>query len=96
MDEIIKQLCNTNELVETYTNPTDCDKFGVGYITACTDNEFLIHTFQEYDLDDGYYVKRNDSMIRIQRNTTVLNNIQQFIKPKAEVYDLYNKRTHRG
>ena len=63
MNEIIKELCNTNELVETYTNPNDCDKFGVGYITACTDDEFLIHTFQENDLDDGYYVKRNDSPV---------------------------------
>ena len=88
MNEIIKELFNTNELVETYTNPNDCDKFGVGYITACTDDEFLIHTFQENDLDDGYYVKRNDSMIRIQRNTIYLNNKLQLIKPKAEMDNL--------
>ena len=41
MKDIIKRLCNTNELVEVYTNPNDCDKFAVGYIDACTDNEYL-------------------------------------------------------
>ena len=45
MNDIIKQLCNTNELVELYTNRDDYEKFGVGYIIACTDNEYLVHTF---------------------------------------------------
>ena len=88
MNEIIKQLCNTNELVEIYTNPTDSDKYGVGYIIACSDNEFLAHSFDEKDLDDGYYVARTDRVDRIQRNTIYLNNMLQFIKPKAEKYEL--------
>ena len=46
MNDIIKQLCNTNELVELYTNRDDYEKFGVGYIIACTDNEYLVHTFE--------------------------------------------------
>ena len=88
MNDIIKQLCDTNELVEIYTNPTDSDKFGVVYIVACSDEAILVHSFQENDLDDGYYVDRIDSVNRIQRNTIYLNNMLQFIIPKAEKYEL--------
>ena len=88
MKDIIKQLCNSNELVEIYTNPTDSDKFGVAYIVACSDEAFLVHSFQENDLDDGYYVDHIDSVNRIQRDTIYLNNMLQFIKPKAEKYEL--------
>lgn len=88
MKEIIKQLCNTDELVEIYTNPADSDKFGVAYIVACSDEHFLAHSFQENDLDDGYYMDRIDSVNRIQRNTVYLNNMLQFIKPKAGRYEL--------
>ena len=88
MNDIIKQLCNTNELVEIYTNPTDNDKFAVGYIVACSDEEFILHSFQENDLDDGYYTDRIDSVNRIQRNTIYLKNMLQFIKPKVEKYEL--------
>ena len=88
MNDIIKQLCNTNELVELYTNPDDYDKFGVGYIIACTDNEYLVHTFDEKDLDDGYYVMHNDDTYIIQHHTLYLKNMLQFIKPKPAKYDL--------
>ena len=88
MNDIIKQLCNTDELVEIYTNPMDSDKFGVAYIVACSDEHFLVHSFQENDLDDGYYVDCIDSVMRIQRNTIYLNNMLQFIKPKTGKYQL--------
>lgn len=88
MKDIIKRLCNTNELVEVYTNPNDCDKFAVGYIDACTDNEYLVHAFQENDLDDGYYVMRNDSVFEIRRRTKYLKNMLQFINPNPEKYKL--------
>ena len=88
MNDIIKQLCNANELVELYTNPDDNHNFEVGYIAACTDTEFLLHSFQENDLDDGYYVSRNDSVFQIRHSTIYLKNMLQFIKPKPDKYDL--------
>ena len=88
MDNIIRQLCNNGELVELYTNRDDYDKFGVGYIIACTDNEYLVHNFDEKDLDDGYYVMHNDATYIIQHHTPYLKNMLQFIKPKPDKYDL--------
>lgn len=88
MNDIIKQLCNTNELVELYTNRDDYEKFGVGYIIACTDNEYLVHTFDEKDLDNGFYVMHNDNTYIIQLHTIYLKNMLQFIKPKPDKYDL--------
>ena len=88
MNDIIKQLCNTGELVELYTNRDDYEKFGVGYITACTDNEYLVHSFDDNNLDDGYYVMHNDATYIIQQNTLYLKNMLQFIKPKPDKYDL--------
>lgn len=88
MNDIIKQLCNANELVELYTNPDENHNFEVGYIAACTDTEFLLHSFQENDLDDGYYVSRNDSVFQIRHSTIYLKNMLQFIKPKPDKYDL--------
>ena len=88
MDDIIKQLCNTGELVELYTNRDDYDKFGVGYITTCTDNEYLVHNFDEKDLDDGYYVMHNDATYIIQHHTLYLKNMLHFIKPKPDKYNL--------
>ena len=88
MNDIIKQLCNKNELVELYTNRDDYDRFGVGYIIACTDNEYLVHTFDEKDLDNGYYVMHNDSIYIIHHHTIYLKNMLRFIKPKPDKYDL--------
>lgn len=88
MNDIIKQLCNTGELVELYHNRDDYDKFRVGYIIACTDNEHLVHEFDDNDLDDGYYVMQNDSVYIIQHHTIYLKNMLQFIKPKPDKYDL--------
>ena len=88
MNDIIKQLCNTGELVELYTNREDYDKFGVGYITACTDNEYLVHNCDDKDLDDGYYVMHNDATYIIQHHTMYLKNMLHFIKPKPDKYDL--------
>ena len=88
MNNIIKRLCNINELIELYSNFNDCDKFAVGYIDACTDNECLIHSFQENDLDDGYYVMHNDSVFEIRRRTKYLKNMLLFIKPNTEKYKL--------
>lgn len=88
MDNIVRQLCKDNELVEIYTNPDDYDKFGVGYIEACTETDCLVHTFQENDLDDGYYVKQNDDILMIRKDTTYLKNMLHFIKAKAPKYEL--------
>ena len=88
MDDIIKQLCNAGELVELYTNRDDYDKFRVGYIIACTDNEYLVHEFDDNNLDDGYYVMHNDATYIIQHHTLYLKNMLQFIKSKPIKYDL--------
>ena len=88
MKTIIEQLCNTNELVEIYTNRDDFDKFGVGYVVACTENDYLVHTFDDKDLDDGYYVMHRDSIFVIQRNTKYLKNMLQIIKPKPDKFKL--------
>lgn len=88
MENIIKQHCTSNEIVELYSNPDDYDKFGVGYILACSENEYLVHTFQENDLDDGYYVMRNEDLFLLRKGSTYLRNMVQFIKPKALKYEL--------
>ena len=48
----------------------------------------LIHSFQENDLDDGYYVMHNDSVFEIRRRTKYLKNMLLFIKPNTEKYKL--------
>ena len=88
MDNTIRHFCDSHQLLEIYTNPDDSDKFGVGYIAACSDNEFLVHSFQENDLDDGYFVMDTDFVYLIRHNTIYLNNMRQFIKPCADKYDL--------
>ena len=88
MEDVLSKLCNTNELVEIYTNADDNTRFGVGFVVACSEMEFLVHMFNDYDLDDGYHVKRIDSIIRLQKGTTYLRNMMRFIKPKPTKYDL--------
>ncbi len=88
MEDVLSKLCNTNELVEIYTNPDDNTRFSVGFVVACSEMEYLVHAFSENDLDDGYYVKRIDSIIRLQKGTTYLRNMMRFIKPKPTKYDL--------
>ena len=88
MEDVLSKLCNTNELVEIYTNADDIEKFGVGFVVACSEMEYLVHSFSENDLDDGYYVKRIDSIIQLRRGTTYLQNMMRFLKPKPLKYDL--------
>lgn len=88
MNDIIKKICNANSFIEIYTNRNDCDRFASGYIVACTDDEFLLHCFDNNDLDDGYFVMRNDAVFSIKLNTIYLGNMLQFIKPQYPQYEL--------
>ena len=88
MNDIIKNICETNSFIEIYTNRNDCDRFATGYIVACTDDEFLLHCFDNNDLDDGYFVMRNDAVFSIKQDTIYLGNMQQFIKPQQPQYEL--------
>lgn len=88
MNDIIKNICNTNSFIEIYTNRNDCDRFATGYIVACTDDEFLFHCFDNNDLDDGYFVMRNEAVFSIKQNTIYLGNMLHFIKPQQPQYEL--------
>lgn len=84
MDFNLLRYCS-NEMYEIYANLENSNKFTVGYIIANDKNYIVCESIDPYGKKDGLVLFLCDNIIKVQKNTKYLNNIEK----------LYNKQGNK-
>lgn len=81
----IKTFCEKHQFVELYNDRSNLNRFEVGYIVTCTEDEVLVHSVSPYGDDDGFYWECADDFFSIRYDTDYLNNLTQVMEKKTEL-----------
>ncbi|MDR2980625.1 MAG: hypothetical protein LBV12_00075 [Puniceicoccales bacterium] len=71
----LKALLTKGVFLAIYSNAQEPARFNVGFVLACNESEFIIHSLDENGVDDGLYVGKLDDIIKVELESSYLKKI---------------------
>jgi hypothetical protein len=76
---VFEESKKTKLLLSIYQDCNDINKFFVGYVLEIFQDSILIDIFDEYGKNDGYLLLRLMDIIKVEKDSIYLNNLNKFI-----------------
>lgn len=84
MNNLLKKICESNELISIYANPSDSEGYVLGYILKIDEENLLLKNISSFGKYNGISCIRLENIFKIEYNTKYVNAIKKMISKDDE------------